>query len=570
MRKAPPTLFYFLLMLLPAALLQGQSSSSPLHTRLDIHYQSKDSLLPVEALLQPPSWDPGDTLTWRLHRGQVRSVHLVQGRVKGALAYRQNEGSLQVVMPDQARPSSQVLIRYHYPLYSASPLSRKGDGWAIHWINWNSNEPLGWAGSFFPARENSLISLQINITVPASMAVHSAAKLDFTLEQPQEISYFFSSSEPILAEQFYLAVGNWKPPEKDTREEVLAQHQQELRSQRAERLRQSLAPFIDHLLSQEAYALADEDLEALLQMPSVGTHFPLKTPKNVDSGRFAQQQQLALRIADGDTLRAAQWHYSYWRKKKGSAWEAQLLDSLLRPDTLVQPPFWWDQHLQRYLESRKLHWADTTNLLPNKNLQSADQAALSIAQVAQQQRQRIPLNLSFRYRRSSEQLFLYLQSDSLNNKAKVPLELEIHTAQQVLRQAVLAPLHGKDTLAIPLAESPRSVYVHRGDYSPVHLELQRPQAWYLYDLNRAPAPWQQRRALDFLLENSGARLQSTVVGIALDSSSPELQIKALRQIPELSPQDREKWKERVQELADAQASKSVQKKAKEVLEKNYP
>lgn len=576
MRHSPIPFLFLLLVLATGPLARGLAQSVPLRTSLDVVYQPGDSLLTVEALLQPPSWEPGDTLSWLLHQGQVRSVHLVQGRIKEALAYRQKKESLQIVMPAQAKPSSNLLVRYHYPLFPASgssspsPLLRKGDDWAIHWINWNSSEPLGWAGSFFPARKHSPIFLQVNITVPRSTSVHTLGELDFSVEQTEGFSYFYSSSGPVYAEEFYLAVGNWQAPESDTREEMLAQHQEEVRSLKVEGLRQNLAPFTEYILSRKAYALADEDLEGILQMPHIGASFPLNLPAQADSSNFAHQQQLALLVAGGDTALAAQWHYSYWRKKKGSAWEAQLLDSLLRPDTSLQPPFWWDQYLQRFLESRNLRWADTSNLPSSKNLQTADQAALSIAQVAQKQRQRIPLTLSFRYRRSSEQLFLFLQSDSLNNQAQVPLELEIHTAQQVLRRAVLAPLHGKDTLPISLGESPRSVYVHRGDYSPVHLELQRPQAWYLYDLSRAPAAWQQRRALDFLLENAGPHLQSTVVGIALDSSNPALRLKALRQISRLSPEGREKWKSRIQELAKEKQQESVQKRAIEVLEKNYP
>lgn len=561
------------LLLLIITLLSVSAGAQKDRLRIALNYR-----VAADTLVYTVDYRPGHTTqaSYALQMRHLRpdSLALVQGRPKERLNFEQQEDRIKWQRPQSWRPGS--LYRFYFKValsrWKSLPYFKElTAGFVVNALNL-SGQGTALPGFFYPAPLQGGHHLEMDLCLPAELNFSVPLNTEFQVGSAKRICYYLSSETLVQPADFFLVIGVFEDNDPQDLDAEFAWSEGAQEAVALARLRQKHRRFLDSLSHLSQRMLLDEDLlawaalsESVLAGKALVQAGDLP-PEDFSLADFYFKEKAAL-YALGQADSAALFLYRYYSSTLGADWQEEFL--ALKGKAPGSVSFLWSEWLR--LQARKggleapLPKLDQASTLSERPQQER-KALTALYRAYSQTRDSLRLGLQYRYDRSAAGLqLIFDRADSLP-MLSFPVDLIVITGQEALGDTQrFYPLLGKrDTLLLPLAGPPRSAYLLDQPPRPLVIAERRPLNYWLYDLAQGSKE-RKDAAIDHLLSAANRQLLATVIGIALRSTSPQHQEKALTSYDRLSPGDQARFLSELEQIAASGPSPALRQKAREII-----
>lgn len=550
--------FYRFTSLLLLILMSAIGLAQKPEVRVNWYYAEGETQL-FEAWLK--TYEPG-RVHWRLQFAQVEEVRLTEGREKQKLPYRREGDGLEYTVPEGSNAHHEVYVRYtiSWEDLNASPfINLLEPGLVLNVLNMEDDLGNGSYGELFPAiYYGSTQDFQLALKLPEKLKVSLPLELDFKVVDGPTQTLFYKEEENLNMRDFYLALGDFRRFEP---EDIAMDIEDQFRALEDERIDAFQGRYMDVINYVGRAADWMFIREGMLGLSGIApaTRAP-EFPRLNEVPRSLEDKRIELAIIQEFFPEEWPYHWLQFARTRipDSSWNRLLEAHLNEGDTGL---LFWQSYLEQDLHQRKLSWADS-----NQALSTQDSLWMNRALYFLERRKPLHLELNYRMNFQSKEMLLLTSNPDTNLSLVVELEGLAYLKADTINWKLEGVIGPQDTLFLPLAESPRAIYLKNDARGLILWEEKRPLNFLLYDLSQRNRPEHRRAALLNLLENANPRLKATVVGIALDSGDPELQHLALDKVSELRPDGRLRLQSTLEALADQNEDVKLKQKAKSLLQ----
>ncbi|GEM_PF-2165393 len=505
-----------------------------------------------------------------LYGAEVLEVRLAQGRLKQALPFRLSADTLLIELPPKLDPRSRIYIAYRYTWESLaeSPfVELLKPGLVFNAFNLEEGARSGTPGWLIPSRNGSFDELRIGMIYPKDLNLGIPLEEDYEIElKGSKNLRYFQSEAPVDMVAFYLVFGDFRRFDPEDVLEDLAENEELLEKSRLAQFEATYGFILDYVSREYGFMLTNEalkELEELEERPapqgfwSEGLEAKMSRP--VQNKTYAI---LANFEKDEDRL-FKKW-FDYCRNAIGAQrWSQNLESHYANGDT---SNFFWSYFLADYLKQHQLSWADTSKATKSKQ----ERFYLSMAQSLYHRKKAIDFKVSYRLKNAQQRMEFYLEQADTNISISGSLKAQIVFKDSTVERELDYLLGERDTIYVNISESPRSLYLSIPEDRFLSFKEERPLTYWLYDLNKAPEEAQRRRALLELMEIANPNLLATVVGVALDSGEPELQLLALSKVKDLRPDGLRRLESTLKAMAQDESNVKLMQKTKALVQEIWP
>jgi hypothetical protein len=512
------------------------------------------------------STDTSHETCYLLLDAEILEVRLSEGRLKESLSYRYANSELCISLDDKHDPRARIFIRYRLKKQSleGSPFVNFLDpGLVINALNMEGEAGSGSPGLLFPSPlEGRAQRFRLNLKLDHDLNIESPLETEYRVVEDEYIAHFLLSSTALSMKDFYLAIGEFRRFDADDLEDEIAKQNEAIAAERAERFERDYKKVLYFISEKQNRIYTNESLKKLAALAPSETKPSF--PKISELPGEATKLRISLALVENAFEEQWPQHWaSYWQEQLDSLdWQKILRNHQAEGDSSY---LFWQFRLASHLAKANLKWADTLRPQSKTDSLRLNKARYFLAQ-------RKPLSISIRYRLQMQKqaLEFYLEHGDTNLVLPLRLAGELHYEDQQKTFSINAALKAEDTITLAIEKAPRSLYLKEDPEGLLIWQEQRPLNYLLYDLSKAPSPALQRAALLELLESAAPKLKATVVGIALDSGEPDLQLLGLSKVKELNTNGLARLKSSIEDLAAEASNVKVKQKAREVLEELEP
>lgn len=508
------------------------------------------------------------TISLRLFGAEVDEVRLSQGRLKQALNYRFSKDTLLIQIPFDLDKRSRIYIAYHYTweqLAKSPFVELLEPGMVFNAFNLEEGARSGTPGWIIPSRLGSYDMLKIGLLFPKELNPGLPLEADYEIEldESQKLIYYRSNA-PIDLSAFYLVFGDFRRFDPEDVLEDLQENEALLARSRLAQFEanfQGVLTFVSHRYGQ---ILTDENLQTLSDLePQVAPQgfWTEGLEKQMNLDQQNKSYSIIASFEKGDLFTT--W-LQYAKGLLGAEqWRENLKKHFENGDT---SQLFWSYLMEDYLEEKGLSWQDSLKVSLSEN----QRMHLSIAKTALKRKKPLNFKLSYRFKSSREGMEFYLEQPDSNVSISGSLDLRAVLKDTIINTIVPFEIGILDTVFVPISESPRSIYISPVSSPFLRFLEERPLSYWLYDLNKAPSEGQKREALIKLLEIANPNLLATVIGIALDSGEPELQLLALSRVNDLRVDGLKRLESTLKSLAKESSNVKLMQKADSLVKEYWP
>ena len=508
------------------------------------------------------------TILLRLFGAEVDEVRLSQGRLKQALNYRFSKDTLLIQIPSDLDKRSRIYIAYHYTweqLAKSPFVELLEPGMVFNAFNLEEGARSGTPGWIIPSRLGSYDMLKIGLLFPRELNPELPLEADYEIEldESQKLTYYRSNA-PVDLSAFYLVFGDFRRFDPEDVLEDLQENEALLARSRLAQFEanfQGVLTFVSHRYGQ---ILTDENLQTLSDLePQVAPQgfWTEGLEKQMNLDQQNRSYSIIASFEKGDLFTT--W-LQYAKGLLGvEQWRQNLKKHFENGDT---SQLFWSYLMEGYLEEKGLSWQDSLKVSLSEN----QRMHLSIAKTALKRKKPLDFKLSYRFKSSREGMEFYLEQPDSNVSISGSLDLRAVLKDTIINTIVPFEIGTLDTVFVPISESPRSIYISPVSSPFLRFLEERPLSYWLYDLNKAPSGGQKREALIKLLEIANPNLLATVIGIALDSGEPELQLLALSRVNDLRVDGLKRLESTLKSLAKESSNVKLMQKADSLVKEYWP
>ncbi len=508
------------------------------------------------------------TILLRLFGAEVDEVRLSQGRLKQALNYRFSKDTLLIQIPSDLDKRSRIYIAYHYTweqLAKSPFVELLEPGMVFNAFNLEEGARSATPGWIIPSRLGSYDMLKIGLLFPRELNPELPLEADYEIEldESQKLIYYRSNA-PVDLSAFYLVFGDFRRFDPEDVLEDLQENEALLARSRLAQFEanfQGVLTFVSHRYGQ---ILTDENLQTLSDLePQVAPQgfWTEGLEKQMNLDQQNRSYSIIASFEKGDLFTT--W-LQYAKGLLGvEQWRQNLKKHFENGDT---SQLFWSYLMEGYLEEKGLSWQDSLKVSLSEN----QRMHLSIAKTALKRKKPLDFKLSYRFKSSREGMEFYLEQPDSNVSISGSLDLRAVLKDTIINTIVPFEIGTLDTVFVPISESPRSIYISPVSSPFLRFLEERPLSYWLYDLNKAPSGGQKREALIKLLEIANPNLLATVIGIALDSGEPELQLLALSRVNDLRVDGLKRLESTLKSLAKESSNVKLMQKADSLVKEYWP
>lgn len=508
------------------------------------------------------------TILLRLFGAEVDEVRLSQGRLKQALNYRFSKDTLLIQIPSDLDKRSRIYIAYHYTweqLAKSPFVELLEPGMVFNAFNLEEGARSGTPGWIIPSRLGSYDMLKIGLLFPRELNPELPLEADYEIEldESQKLTYYRSNA-PVDLSAFYLVFGDFRRFDPEDVLEDLQENEALLARSRLAQFEanfQGVLTFVSHRYGQ---ILTDENLQTLSDLePQVAPQgfWTEGLEKQMNLDQQNRSYSIIASFEKGDLFTT--W-LQYAKGLLGvEQWRQNLKKHFENGDT---SQLFWSYLMEGYLEEKGLSWQDSLKVSLSEN----QRMHLSIAKTALKRKKPLDFKLSYRFKSSREGMEFYLEQPDSNVSISGSLDLRAVLKDTIINTIVPFEIGTLETVFVPISESPRSIYISPVSSPFLRFLEERPLSYWLYDLNKAPSGGQKREALIKLLEIANPNLLATVIGIALDSGEPELQLLALSRVNDLRVDGLKRLESTLKSLAKESSNVKLMQKADSLVKEYWP
>jgi hypothetical protein len=491
---------------------------------------------------------------------RIRQVRWREGRIKGALPFRQGTKHLSVQLPTRDQPNLQLVIDYQIDLNSSLKALFVEQNQALLALNPSamySNANVGFAGLFFPAVADDKAFIDINITHPPGQHTRTIGKLEFTtVKKELEVAAFWGTEVAMNPALFYLLVGkedDFDPKELDELYAFTELSEERLLSMRMERELNGLLPYLRDkgVVTDDAFYARVADQQLPEQMVFFLKPHDVQFLNPVEYSLYAK----AFMVWKQQNEAASQAFTQYVVDTKG----AEYYQSVLQEK--------WQTETPKSKELLKQYAA----LYVEENSTQFPEEALKGLQVSLQADSLPTVRVQYRYVGSQNEQHIYVWQDtSIASVYALPMRYQIASKDNSIPwTSYVTTARVVDTLKVPLLQAPNAVQVSFGNFFPGTWVDEKPDNYSLYQLNNATSSAERQAALEQLFSTKNQNLYSTVVGIALRDESAEIRALALEAAEQLNPAGAMKLKTQLLRMAQEEPNSVLKAKANALVSKYY-
>lgn len=533
---------------------------------------SKEGLINARAVLSFTAAQSATSVQMLAGGCQVATVRKREGRDKEQLTFTRKEGTLTVDLMVKAGKKYQLVVNYTLDLSRPSFQNfvlNTPSLLAFNSFNTQPNIRAGRLGYFYPAVKGDASLVLLDITIPKRKNIGFPGELEFRVtEDNLWESQYWKSTDELSPEGFYLIIGEFEEFEAEEMEEEFKLGEIALKNVRSNRVQSQLTEAVQ-FLKMDPDSITDSAYVHIDSIARLGlTKFYLDTVGNLTT----DPEVLGLEKAAFVTYQPKaynQYFLDYYTKKQGAEWLKDLLKGQYEKQAFH--PFFWQQYLRLFLgqADENLSLADTSRLGPNSGNSSEALALLSMAREVYSTQKPLEATIDYRYQSSAGTFYFYLsQADTLVNYS-LPLAVNVVTSGDQIKTNEIARFGEKDTIIIPLSESPKSALASFPyEIAPIKLNNNRPETYYLYDLANAESQEVKQQALIALFKTKNQNLFSTVLGIAMRDNSEQIRLMALQNARELNAPAQNKLRDEIYRLTQ-DSSADVRNLANQLVAKYY-
>lgn len=508
------------------------------------------------------------TILLRLFGAEVDEVRLSQGRLKQALNYRFSKDTLLIQIPSDLDKRSRIYIAYHYTweqLAKSPFVELLEPGMVFNAFNLEEGARSGTPGWIIPSRLGSYDMLKIGLLFPRELNPELPLEADYEIEldESQKLIYYRSNA-PVDLSAFYLVFGDFRRFDPEDVLEDLQENEALLARSRLAQFEanfQGVLTFVSHRYGQ---ILTDENLQTLSDLePQVAPQgfWTEGLEKQMNLDQQNRSYSIIASFEKGDLFTT--W-LQYAKGLLGvEQWRQNLKKHFENGDT---SQLFWSYLMEGYLEEKGLSWQDSLKVSLSEN----QRMHLNIAKTALKRKKPLDFKLSYRFKSSREGMEFYLEQPDSNVSISGSLDLRAVLKDTIINTIVPFEIGTLETVFVPISESPRSIYISPVSSPFLRFLEERPLSYWLYDLNKAPSGGQKREALIKLLEIANPNLLATVIGIALDSGEPELQLLALSRVNDLRVDGLKRLESTLKSLAKESSNVKLMQKADSLVKEYWP
>lgn len=508
------------------------------------------------------------TILLRLFGAEVDEVRLSQGRLKQALNYRFSKDTLLIQIPSDLDKRSRIYIAYHYTweqLAKSPFVELLEPGMVFNAFNLEEGARSGTPGWIIPSRLGSYDMLKIGLLFPRELNPELPLEADYEIEldESQKLTYYRSNA-PVDLSAFYLVFGDFRRFDPEDVLEDLQENEALLARSRLAQFEanfQGVLTFVSHRYGQ---ILTDENLQTLSDLePQVAPQgfWTEGLEKQMNLDQQNRSYSIIASFEKGDLFTT--W-LQYAKGLLGvEQWRQNLKKHFENGDT---SQLFWSYLMEGYLEEKGLSWQDSLKVSLSEN----QRMHLNIAKTALKRKKPLDFKLSYRFKSSREGMEFYLEQPDSNVSISGSLDLRAVLKDTIINTIVPFEIGTLETVFVPISESPRSIYISPVSSPFLRFLEERPLSYWLYDLNKAPSGGQKREALIKLLEIANPNLLATVIGIALDSGEPELQLLALSRVNDLRVDGLKRLESTLKSLAKESSNVKLMQKADSLVKEYWP
>ncbi len=503
----------------------------------------------------------------------VTQIHIVEGRDKESLGFDHSKNRLEVKLDKEYNAGELLRLRFRYKLGLSNNRVINAYDSTSNLLALNSSVFLSGgqdlSSHFFPSLRDQKALFKINITFPDGMSSMTPGKLNFITLNGNSRSHYWSTTEPLSLEKFYIRVGDFEDHEIEEPEDDPIADLIDPRIFRRTALKESLAGSMDFYRQQVVFSVSDSLIDLIDERTeNTGLNFYLDhadIERSISAKTFKQEQIAALLISGNDTIKASWLNLEWNIREHGTGWLNDILikkwptqagDSVSKTDAQVRM-YYYEKELKDTLKALHQH-------LPDSIFEKFSSRIINQGKLPR-------VKINYRYISSKKGLLLFTEQDTnLAAPYSFPLLLRIYLKDTLINTALTIKAVANDTLIAFIPESPQAGEIYAGLDFPGIVAEKKPETYHLYMLSKGSSPQKREVALLELFETKNKNLLSTVLGIAMDSPDAAIRLKALAKADNLDEAAQNKLKETLIKLARQDPDGKVRQKAFELIGKYYP
>lgn len=499
---------------------------------------------------------------WRLQDAQIEELRLSEGREKQELEYEYDGNLLHYTIPEGRNEHLEIYVRYaiNWGDLVASPfINALEPGLVLNVLNIEEGLGNGALGVLFPApMDGGPQDFQLAVKIPRSLKVSLPMELNFKVQEKEEQSLFYEKVATLNMRDFYLALGDFRRFKPEDIALDIEEQQRAVEDERIDAFQERYMGVINYVANAAEWMFTRQGMLGLsgIQPSDRAPDFPALH----EAPRSLEEKRIELAILQEFFPKEWPYHWTKFVQERlaDSTWKQLLERRFNGGDT---GKLFWRSYLEMELHQHKLEWADSA-----RELSSQDSLYMARARYFLEARSPLRLGLNYRMNFKDRDLQLIISHEDTALSILIELRGKAYLQADTMEWRIEAPITNKDTLHLPISESPRAVYLEPDPSGLLIWEEHRPLNFLLYDLAQRNRPLIRRAALLSLLESANPRLLATVIGIALDSGDPELQHLGLDKVNELRPDGRQRLQSTLEALANQNEDVKMKQKAKSLLQ----